>query len=105
MNIGNLRERVQVERATAKRDDFGSETLAWNNVATVWAQVLERGGREPVLADRPVMLVSYEVTVRAGLAITNKDRLVWRGKVLAIDTVTPLPADGLIILRCMEATA
>ena len=71
-------------------------------VATVWAKVVERGGREPVIADRPVMVVSYEVTMRSGVTVTHKDRLSWRSKTLAIDTVTPLPADGLLVLRCLE---
>jgi SPP1 family predicted phage head-tail adaptor len=104
MQAGRLRERVQVQRAATTRDDYNAEVLTWSTVATVWAQVLERGGREPVLADRPVMLISYEVTVRDGLTITHADRLLWRGKTLSIETVTPVQADGVIILRCLEAT-
>jgi SPP1 family predicted phage head-tail adaptor len=104
MQAGRLRERVQVQRATATRDAYNAEVLTWATVATVWAQVLERGGREPVLADRPVMLISYEVTVRDGLEITHADRLLWRSKTLSIETVTPVQADGVIILRCLEAT-
>ncbi|MCB0147157.1 MAG: head-tail adaptor protein, partial [Caldilineaceae bacterium] len=72
-----------------------------SNGETVWAKVTERGGREPQLADRPVMLISYEVVIRAGVTVTHSDRLTWGGKVLAIDTVTPLP-QGYITLRCME---
>ena len=95
--------RGTIQRATATRDDYGAEVMAWAKVKSVWAQVVERGGREPVLADRPVMLISYEVTIRSEVTVTNADRLIWRGKTLAIETVTPLPADGAIVLRCMEA--
>lgn len=102
MNAGDLRERVSILTSTATRDEFNAEVLAWSPVATVWAKVVERGGREPMLADRPVMVVSYEVTIRSGVTVTHKDRLSWRSKTLAIDTVTPLPADGLMVLRCLE---
>lgn len=103
VTANDLRERVTIQSATATRDAYNAEVLTWADVSTVWAKVVERGGREPVLADRPVMLVSYEVTIRAGATVTHQDRLIWRTKTLAIDTVTPLPADGLIVLRCLEA--
>ena len=102
MRAGDMRERVAIQTSTATRDEFNAEVLSWATTTTVWAKVVERGGREPVIADRPVMVVSYEVTIRSGVTVTHRDRLLWRSKTLAIDTVTPLPADGLIVLRCLE---
>lgn len=105
ITANDLREQVTIQQATMTRDAYNAEVPAWSNVATVWARVLERGGREPVLADRPVMLISYEVTIRAGRTVTHGQRVIWRTKTLGIETVTPLPADGLIMLRCLEVTA
>ena len=106
MKAGDLRERVEVKRATSTRDQYNAERLAWPTLLTVWARVEERGGRAPLAADRPVMIVGYEVTLRAplpdGSQLTHLDRLGWRGKMLAIETITPLPADGLLVLRCLE---
>lgn len=102
---GELRERVEIQAATVTRGDFNEEVLTWTTAATVWAKVTERGGREPLAADRPVMVVSYEVTIRSGPTVTHKHRLVWRSKTLGIDTVTPLTAQGLIVLRCLEMDA
>lgn len=103
MRAGELRERVTVQAATVSRDDFGAEVITWADVATVWAKVLVKSGREPVLADRPVMLVGYEVTIRLGVAVSQKHRLMWRGKVLDIDAVNLLPGAGLVTLLCSEA--
>lgn len=100
-----LREQVTIQQATSTRDEYNAEILTWATVATVWARVLERSGREPVLADRPVMLISYEVTIRDGLTVTHGQRVIWRTKTLNVETATPLPADGLIMLRCLEVTA
>ena len=107
-NIGSLRERVQVQAATVTRDAYNAELLTWATAATVWAKVGERGGREPLIADRPVMVVSYEVTLRypvVGLTVTHKHRLVWRGKTLSVDTVTPNQTQGTVTLRCVEVEA
>ncbi len=149
ITVGDLRERVIIQQATVTRGaDYNEEILAWAPVATVWAAVTERGGREPILADRPVMLVSYEVTIRnlnishaarvvakdetisepteeesvviaAGIDVTvlsdwllrngmpptHRDRLFWRNKKLSIETITPLPTAGLLVLRCLEVAA
>lgn len=100
LGAGDLREYVTLRTATATRDAYGVETIVWTDSATVAARVTERGGREPLLADRPVMVVSYEVVIRAGLAVSHADRLVWRGLTLQIETVTPLPV-GFQTLRCL----
>ena len=99
---GELTEEVTIQTATVTRGTANAEVVSWADVATVWAKVVERGGREPILADRPVMLVSYEVTIRAGVTVTHSDRLTWGDKTLAIDTVTPYRTQGKIVLRCME---
>lgn len=99
---GDLRERVTILAATVTRDAYGAEALSWSASASVWARVRERGGREPLLADRPVMLISYEVLLRSGPALTNANRLTWRSKTLQIETVTPLPEIGMIMLRCLQ---
>lgn len=103
MRIGQMQERVTIQRASVTRNPFNEEIVTWSNVTTVWAQVTERGGREPLLADRPVMIVSYEITIRSGVTVTHKDRLLWRGKALSIETVTPKQAEGLIVMRGFEA--
>lgn len=109
MNAGELNEQVTIQSATVTLGaDFNEEILTWPAAGvgtTVWAKVKTRGGREPLLADRPVMIVGYEVTIRSGVTVTNKDRLLWRGKTLGIETVTPNPAQGVIVLTCLEATA
>ena len=102
IGAGDLNEQVTIQTATVTRGTANAEVVSWADVVTVWATVTERGGREPVLADRPVMLVSYEVIIRNGVTVTHSDRLVWNDKTLAIDTVTPRRTDGVIVLRCME---
>jgi SPP1 family predicted phage head-tail adaptor len=105
--IADLRERVELQQATVTHGaDYNEEVLAWATVATVWAQVQERTGSEQLAADRPTSLIYYLVTVRTPTVTpTHKHQLVWRGKTLSIETVTPMPQHGLLVLRCLEVTA
>lgn len=103
ITAGELTERITVQTATVTRGEANAEVISWADVATVWAKVVERGGREPQLADRPVMLVSYEVIIRSGVTVSHLDRLVWGTMTLSIETVTPLPR-GYLTLRCFQAT-
>ena len=109
MNAGALNESVTIQTATVTLGaDFNDEILTWpaDGVGTtVWARVKARGGREPMLADRPVMVVGYEVTIRAGQTVTNKQRLQWRGKNLGIEAVTPNAAMGETVISCLEVGA
>ncbi len=100
--VQELRERVGIQTATVTRDAYNDEVTSWATTTTVWAKVVERGGREPVIADRPTMIVSYEVTIRDGVTVTNRQRLTWGSKTLAIETVTPNRAQGVIVLRCLD---
>ena len=98
---GDLNQQVAVQSATVTRTTANAEVLTWSTTATIWARIVERGGREPQLADRPVMVVAYEVTTRDGVTITHANRLLWNSKTLSIETVTPLPR-GYYTLRCLE---
>lgn len=101
MGAGKLDQRVTIQRASVTRDAYGAETLNWADAVTVPAQVRERGGREPLLADRPVMVVAFEVTIRSGWNVTHQDRLVWGPLTLQVETATPLPR-GFQTLRCLQ---
>lgn len=100
--ISDLRERVTIYTATTTRDAYNAEIVTWAAGSTVWASVKERGGREVLVTDRPVMYVGYEIEIRDGVTVDHNDRLVWGSKTLSVETVTPLQAQGMIRLRCLE---
>ena len=103
IGAGDLNERVTIQTATVSRGTANAEVVTWADVVTVWAKVVVRSGREPVLADRPVMLMGYEMIIRDGVSVSHKDRLIWGDKTLAIDTVSPIPTQrGYLLLQCME---
>jgi SPP1 family predicted phage head-tail adaptor len=101
----DLRERVTIQnRPTITRDSYNAETGDWADVVTVWAKVTAGQGSEAILADRPVMIVPTTVEIRNSVAVTTANRLLWRGKVLAVEAVMPQYAAGMLVIRCLEAT-
>ena len=104
---GELNERITIQAATVTLGtDFNEEILTWpadGTGTTVWAKVTPRGSREPILADRPVMVVGYEIVIRSGTTVTNANRVQWRGKNLSVESVVPNAAAGFMMLQCIEA--
>ena len=70
----------------------------------MWASVREVNSREAVIANRALMIATYEIEIRTGGTVTpnHKEQILWRGKTLEIETVTVLQAEGTIKMTCIE---
>lgn len=105
VKAGDLKEIVTIKAATVTRDAYNQEKFAWNQtVGTAWAKVTVLNAREPIIADRPMMVASYEIELRSEVAVTRANRLEWKGKQLQIETITPNVANATNILACLEVT-
>ena len=62
--IGRLRHRLTIEEPIRNAGDGGSATLIWERVASVWAEVTARNGREIVQGDRPTARRNYRIVMR-----------------------------------------
>ncbi len=62
--IAALRHRLLLEQRTRVADGGGGATETWTSVATVWAAIAEKSGREREAADRAAPKVAMEVTIR-----------------------------------------
>lgn len=89
MQIGELRDRVTIQRVTQGRDSYGSVTESWSDAVTVYANVKPlkyATGLESVTSTqgREVTSPSYVVTIRFRTDVTVEDRLSWNGNTLDI---------------------
>lgn len=86
MRIGELTERVSIDRATTASDGHGGQTVTWAAVYSrgVWAKVQSVRGREEERHGRLATVETYLVTVRFGISAETTDRVVWRGKTMNI---------------------
>lgn len=89
MQAGRLRQRVRIEQATETRDAFGATLQSWEELATVWAEVLPQVGAEGFATDSAVerTVQSYTITIRYRRDMTTKMRAVWNGKTMDIEKV------------------
>lgn len=92
-HIGELRERVTIQEATTVSDGAGGQTVTWADVYTVWAKVQPVRGREEDRLGRLATVETYLVIVRFAVAVTSLSRLVWRGKVLNVRSVSDRDMD------------
>jgi SPP1 family predicted phage head-tail adaptor len=104
VTIGQLRHTVRIERAVETADGFGQRVQAWEPIADpVGAKVDEVFGREYLAAAQVQSVVTHEVTIRAGIAVTPKHRLVWGERTLEIGAVLREGVRGeWLILLCHE---
>lgn len=84
--IGELDERIELQKQTHEDDWQGGVIETWTTQATVWAAVRARTGRERMHSDMLAAERGYQVVIRnrADLDIRENWRIVWRGLAMNI---------------------
>jgi SPP1 family predicted phage head-tail adaptor len=104
--IGAMRQRVTLQSLSLVADGAGGNLTGWTDTATLFANITPLTGAAKVQAEQRVSEVTHRVLVRAGLAVSAGQRLVWRGTTLNIQAVFNLAArDKILVLLCVEAAA
>ena len=75
---GELDQRVTIQSPTNMPDGRGGVVSGWEDVATVWAHVRPKSGRERSNADRVEASANYLIVIR-WRAIDPSWRIVWNG--------------------------
>lgn len=92
---GKLDQRITLERRTRTPDGMGGFTEDWVVQAAVWAQVMPLRGSERWEAMRVTADARMKVRIRwrgdenGQPFYTPADRLLWRGRIYNIESVTP----------------
>lgn len=77
---GELDQRIAIIRESLSDDGMGGSTVTTATVATVWAKVIARSGRERDQADRLAADAGYTFVIRWRGDLLESDRLAWRGQ-------------------------
>jgi len=105
IEIGELRERVTIQRPGPPVDDGGGgKTVFWTDLATVWAAVRPVSNAERYYAQQVEAMTTHEIFIRWRADIRNDMRIVHRAGVYDITSVQDL--DGrrrFLKLMCEEA--
>lgn len=83
MKIGKMDRKITIQRATSTRDELGSVSKTWADIATVWAERRNLKGREHVEAlqrtteAQTLFVIRYSSQVKS---VTSADRIVQGGE-------------------------
>jgi SPP1 family predicted phage head-tail adaptor len=84
---GRLRHRLTLEAPVESADDTGGVVRSYAAAATMWAAIEPLIPRETVDADGLAATLTHRITIRAGVTVTTRHRLVLGARVLRILTV------------------
>jgi SPP1 family predicted phage head-tail adaptor len=110
MNIGKLRQRIQIQQNNAGSPDaYGEKTASWTTIATVWASVEPLAGREYLQALQVKASSMHRVRMRWSqvFTLTPRHRILLRStRVLEINSVNNVDERNRELeVMCTEAAA
>src|SRR6478752_6537316 len=93
MRIGTLNRQVRLQRLVETPTGTGGSTIAWTDVATVWANVRMLNGLETVKSDFPVSVAKGSVRIRwrDDVDATCRVQYVSGGNTVTYDVKAVLP--------------
>lgn len=77
---GEMNERISIVRESRTSDGAGGQTLTLTTLATVWAHVRPRSGREMERFDRINASGMYLFVIRYRTDVEESDRILWKGE-------------------------
>ncbi|CAL8981447.1 hypothetical protein RHODGE_RHODGE_04375 [Rhodoplanes serenus] len=100
---GRLRRRLVIEAPTELADGAGGVVRSHVAVATVWAAIEPRAGRDDVAADTAGAVLTHRIVLRAGPAITPRHRLRLGDRLFRIVALRDLdPAGRFVVVDAEE---
>lgn len=86
-SASSLTERVTIQKPASSPGAYGEPSVAWSDLATVWASVQTESGSERLRSGRIEGQQAFIVGIRYRDGIDGSCRLQWRGRTLHIQGV------------------
>lgn len=103
--IGNLRERVTIQRYTTVDDGYGNQIRTWADLATVFARVEPLKGEERAIAGGMGNPYSVTIHIRHRDVSPGMNRIMFKGKEHRIQYVRNLDERGRFLALDCEVDA
>jgi SPP1 family predicted phage head-tail adaptor len=95
-----------VESAAGSSDGAGGETVVWDTLAMLWAQIEPVHAEERIVAGHLSGIVTHTVTLRYREDLAGGMRIAYRGRtfrILAVDD--PQETRRFVVAKCEEEKA
>lgn len=101
---GRLDQRITFQAKSATRAPNGEEVVAWNAVATVWAEAIPLRGREFFAAAQTQQAVDVRFRIRTRSGLAGDMRVVWQSQPYDIVAIIPGTAQHAGTLEIMAVS-
>lgn len=98
ISAGKMADRVSILVPRTIQGKFGEQVTEWDNVRTVWANVVFQRGVHALTAGEGWLTGSVTVTMRDNNTINERCRLKWDGKTYMIESFNRSKRDGSITI-------
>lgn len=103
LDAGDLRHRLEIQRATEANNAFGESLQTWSTLTTRWGAIDDQAGTELRHAQRVNAQVTAVVKLRPYDGLTAKDRFKHGTRILNILAITEgNRTDRLMTCWCKE---
>lgn len=94
LRAGTLNKRITIQRKTSAQDEWGEPQESWQDVASVWANILTMTGRgfvnqEVVAGGTEIARATTSIRIRKRSGIDATMRVVHAGTIYDIKAVLP----------------
>lgn len=94
-----LTQRITIEQPATTADGQGGQSISWQTLATVWAEVLPQrsGGDERVMGEQLQAKVTHRVTIRYRDDVLPKHRISHAGKHYNIRSIRNVQSANVLL--------
>jgi SPP1 family predicted phage head-tail adaptor len=102
MKIGKMRYRITLQYPMGTVDDWGNALDSWQDLATVWADIVPMSGREYLTASQATSETTYKIYIRYIPNINPKMRIIHNEQVYEINAVLGDRRSGMLTIMVKE---
>ncbi len=97
-----MRYRITLQFPSDGVDDYGNAMDSWQDLATVWADIVPMSGREYLTASQATSETTFKIYIRYIENVNAKMRILYNNKIFEILAVLGDKRSGMLTLMCKE---
>lgn len=102
MRTGKMRYRIMLQKQTEASDEYGNIRDVWEDICSVWADIVPVSGREYFAAEQNISETQFKIYIRYLDGITAKMRIVEGWHIYEIMAVLGDKRSGMLTLMSKE---
>ena len=103
MRAGELRHRIEIKEPVETRDSYGSVTISWQTLDTVWAAMWPLKVKEYVGLGQTQSELTHRVRIRFRDDVTTKMRLEFKERTMSIvQIINPDERNIMLEMLCKK---